>query len=336
MAAGRTEAGGGMGPNVGNNTGNPPVNYAARWSYDSVGNQESISTYADNYTLATYPTLYIYEYGSQYSNGGEVWQVDGTAGSYSCVDATLSDSVENPLESERGGVISFTQLFTNSAYDLSTFKYVGRSLQRGVTADWYRASFTNVATTDTAYYGNLAVHLHRQHLHVPPLGGCSPAVPPPATCSCPCASPSRECSGNLTSGVNSTFLDAYSIFELFPASDIMTAASTGLVSSSWFTDTPSAYSCPAYVASSTSSSGSSSGLSGGAIAGIVIAVLVVAAVLLVVVVVCRRLGGGKLMGKTSYGGSETVTVAGTRSGWKSQKDEGDEPSVSHTSEQEMV
>ena len=328
---GQQGGGGGMGPNIGNNTGNPPVNYNAKWSYDSVGNQESVSTYADNYTLAINPTLYIYEYGSQYANNGEVWQVDGSAGSYTCVDATLSDAVENPLESERGGVISFTKLFTDSSYDLSNFRYVGRSLQRGVSADWYRASFTNVAATDTAYYGNLAF-TYTANIYMFPAGWVFPGRANAGDLQLPMKVIFQGVQRNLTSGVNTTFTDSYNIFEFYPASDIMAATTSGLVSSAWFTDTPSAYSCPAYV-STTVTSSSSSGLSGGAIAGIVIAVLVVAAVVLVLLVVCKRRSGGK----TSYGGGEKVTVAGTR-GWKSHQDDdgGSEASVSQRSEQEMV
>ena len=335
--------GGGAGPNVGNFTGNPPVNYAARWSYDSVGNQESVSTYADNYTLAVNPTLYIYEYGTSYANDGEVWQVDGSSSSgYTCVDATLSDAVENPLESERGGVMSFTKLFTDASYDLSNFAYVGRSLQRGVYADWYRASFANVATTDTAYYGNLRF-TYTANLYMYPAGWAFPGRASAGDLQLPFRVTFQGVQTNLTSNTNTSFLDAYSIFEFYPASDILVASSgSTLVSSAWFTDTPSAYSCPAYVAGSTSSSSSSSGLSGGAIAGIVIAVVVAVAVVVVMWAVRKR-RGGKLMTQASYG-SESVTAAhssggGVGSGWKAHKDEnGDEPSVSRSNagEQEMV
>ena len=334
---GQQGGGGGMGPNIGNNTGSPPVNYAARWSYDSVGNQESVSTYADNFTLALNPTVYIYEYGSSYSNGGEVWQVDGSSSTgYTCVDQTLSDSVENPLESERGGVISFTKLFTDSSYDISNFQYVGRSLQRGVYADWYRASFSNVAATDTAYYGNL-MFTYTANLYMYPKGWAFPGRANAGDLQLPFRVTFQGMQRNLTANTNTSFLDAYNIFLFSPAADILAASSSGstLVSSAWFTDTPAAYSCPAYTSSSTSSS--SSGLSRGAIAGIIIAVLVALVVVLVMWAVCRRMGGGSLMKKASYG-SETVTVAGAGgSKWKAHKDEdGEEPSVSQASEQEMV
>jgi hypothetical protein len=323
--------GAGMGPNIGNNTGNPPVNYAAKWSYDSAGNQESVSTYADNYTLATNPTIYIYEYGSNYVNGGEVWQVDGSQGSYTCVDQTLSDSVENPLESERGGVISFTKLFTSYSYDFSNFGYVGRSLQRGVTADWYQASFSNVSTTDTSYYGNL-MFTYTANIYLYPLGWAFPGRANAGDLQLPFRVTFQGTQTNLTSNVRSNFLEAYSIFEFYPASDILAAASSSsLVSSSWFSDTPSAYSCPSYTSSSSSSS--SAVLGGGAIAGIVIAALLIALVLVTVFGLYRKWRGEKL--KHFHYSDEPATATDNR-GWKAQKDEVKDESVSVAGDTEMV
>jgi hypothetical protein len=320
--------GAGMGPNIGNNTGNPPVNYAAKWSYDSAGNQESVSTYADNYTLATNPTIYIYEYGSNYVNGGEVWQVDGSQGSYTCVDQTLSDSLENPLESERGGVISFTKLFTSYSYDFSNFEYVGRSRQRGVTADWYQASFSNVSTIDTSYYGKL-MFTYTANVYLYPEGWAFPGRANAGDLQLPLRVTFQGTQTNLSSNVRSNFLDAYNIFEFYPASDILAAASSSsLVSSSWFSDTPSAYSCPRYESLKSSSSGAI--LSGGAIAGIVIAALVTAVVLVVVFALYKTWGVGKL--KESSLNDEAITIRGN-GGWKAQKDEESVPPAGDT---EMV
>ena len=328
----------GGGPGNGGNMGGPQLNsvqnYDAKWSYDSVGDQESVATYADNFTLAVNPTIYIYEYGSQYADGGEVWQVDGSASSgYTCVDAELTDYVENPLQSERGGVISFTQLFTNSSYDLSNFQYQGRSLQRGVPADWYRATFTNVYSTDTSYYGSLAFN-YTANIYMYPAGWVFPGRANAADLQLPFRVVFQGMQRNLssTNQTASVFTDAYNIFEFYPASDIMAAASGAtLVSSSWFADSPANYGCPSY--STSSSSSSSSKLGGGAIAGIVIAVLVAVAVALVLILLCRRgnwSSGSKLFKAKSSSSSEGVTVAGGAGGsgkWKRQ-DEDFEPSTS--------
>ena len=327
----------GGGPGNGGDMGGPQIgnsvtNYAAKWSYDSAGDQESISTYADNFTLAVNPTIYIYEYGTTYNGGGEVWQVDGSASTgYTCVDAELTDYVENPLQSERGGVISFTQLFTNSSYDLSNFQYRGRALQRGVPADWYQANFSNIYSTDTSYYGSLVFN-YSANIYMYPSGWVFPGRANAADLQLPFRVVFQGLQRNLssTNQTASVFVDNYNLFEFYPASDIMAVASgSTLVSSTWFADTPSTYGCPGY---SSSSNSSSSGLSGGAIAGIVIAVLVALAVALVLIVLCRRGNWGsgkKLFNGKSSSGSEGVTVAGAGGSgkWKRQ-DEDFEPSTS--------
>jgi hypothetical protein len=283
--------------------------YAVKWSYDAPSQQESVSTSGNNYSAAAYPTTFLYQWGDAYG-AGDVWQVDGPLDSQTCVERGVTNATVNPLQSSRGGRASFVQLFKGYGEDMNAFRYTGRSrnLVRGVQADVYVANFVNQPAIDSSAGSNM-VFTYNVTVYMYPQGWSMVGRSTAADMKLPFRVVFSGAQINTNNNRQLQFTDVYNLFELFPASDVMKASTSGTVDSIWFQDSPSNYQCPAFPKTKSSSSS----LSGGAVAGIVIGVLFGVALL---VAFCCYVNRGGL----SFAVSKKLSTDESTGKWSKQQD----------------
>jgi len=282
-------------------------NYGIKWAWDAPSQSESVSTSGRNYSGDVYPTTYLYQWSDAY-DGGAVWQLDGPLENQVCYAASVTNATTNPLQSSHGGLANFVNLFKKTGESLSAFRYMGRSRNfvRGVQADTYMATFVDQVPTDPSFPAN-NLFTYNVTISMYPEGWTMIGRNTAADMKLPFRVVFSGYQKN-NNRIVLYFEDMYNLFELFPASDVMRASSSGLVDSVWFPDSPSNYNCP------TDSKKSSSSLGGGAVAGIVIGVLIFVAL---VIAGCCYLNRGGLR----FAVSKKLSSEESTGKWKRQQDD---------------